>query len=184
MAVLEETCLPDKMEKEWIEERKSRNMLRRSSSLLESQELGAVVSYPGNSQSNDQMTHVDSEHLYEHMHLPPHYLVMFLPALATQEELDLRVGQTAFLVGSHKKDIARDLTEGDRLSAHERRFQNSRCIRPHVQAGDVILFDARIVHFGLANASPSVKRATIFVNYTRPWFSDVQAGGEIIVRHS
>ena len=58
------------------------------------------------------MTHVDSEHLYEHMHLPPHYLVMFLPALATQEELDFRVGQTAFLVGSHKKDIARDLTEG------------------------------------------------------------------------
>ena len=34
VAVLEETCLPDKMGKEWIEERKSRNMLRRSSSLL------------------------------------------------------------------------------------------------------------------------------------------------------
>ena len=185
IAVLEEACLPGemKMGKEWIEERKSQTMLRRSSSLLESQELGAVVSLPGNGPVEDQVLHVDSEHLYEHVHLPPHYLVMFLPALATDRELDFQVGQTAFLVGSHKNEAARGLAAGGRQPAHARRFLNDRCIRPHVKAGDAILFDARIMHFGLANSSPSVKRAALFVNYARPWFCDMQPGGEIIVRH-
>ena len=35
--------------------------------------------YPAG-QDEDQTIHVDAEHLYEHSHLPPHYLVMFLPA--------------------------------------------------------------------------------------------------------
>ena len=56
-------------------------------------------------------------------------------------------------------------------------------IRPHCKAGDAVLFDARILHFGIANASLNVHRPLLFVNYSRLWFSDFQPGGEIIVRH-
>jgi hypothetical protein len=56
-------------------------------------------------------------------------------------------------------------------------------VRPHCDAGDVILFDARVMHFGLANRSEDVLRPLLFVNYHRPWFQDCQPGAEIIVRH-
>ena len=59
VAVLEEACLPPLTpagaasgaalgtEQRWLEERKGVTMLRRSTSLLESHELGAVVALPG-----------------------------------------------------------------------------------------------------------------------------------------
>ena len=63
------------------------------------------------------------------------------------------------------------------------RWKIQNVIKPHCEAGDVILFDARILHFGIANNSADTWRPLLFVNYTRPWFSDYQPGGEIIVRH-
>ena len=56
-------------------------------------------------------------------------------------------------------------------------------VRPHLKAGDAVIFDARILHFGLANRSPWVTRAALFCNYFRPWFRAFQAGNQIIVRH-
>ena len=55
------------------------------------------------------MIHVDTEHLYEHLHLPPHYVVMFLPSLRTESELKDEVGQTAFVVGTHMSTIAKEM---------------------------------------------------------------------------
>jgi hypothetical protein len=168
---------------EFAEERKHTTMLRRSSSLLESQELGAVVALPGDGRTKDQMIHVDTEHLYEHLHLPPHYVVMFLPSLSTESELKDEVGQTAFVVGTHMSTIAKEMCFDGKVELQSKRWELESVIRPHCEAGDVVLFDARILHFGIANSSSEVWRPLLFVNYTRPWFSDFQPGGEIIVRH-
>ena len=165
------------------EERKTQTMLRRSSSLLESHAIGAVVALPGRGCTKDQTIHVDTEHVYEHVHLPPHYMVMFLPALSTTDELKEEVGQTAFVCGSHVSAVARGIAQGGKEAAQEGRWGLGSVVRPHCGAGDVVLFDARLLHFGIANGSHTVWRPLLFVNYTRPWFSDYQPGGEVIVRH-
>jgi hypothetical protein len=183
LEVLEEIVLPSSKTKDEHEERKSQTMLRRSSSLLESHELGAVVAMPGRSQTKDQNIHVDTEHLYEHVHLPPHYIVMFLPSLSTDLELAENVGQTAFVVGSHVSQSAKAVAKDGKMEAHRVRWSLESVVRPHCSSGDAVLFDARILHFGIANSSNDVWRPLLFINYTRPWFSDYQPGGEIIVRH-
>jgi ectoine hydroxylase-related dioxygenase (phytanoyl-CoA dioxygenase family) len=56
-----------------------------------------------------------------------------------------------------------------------------RIVRPHLHTGDALLFDCRILHFGLANETPSsslspeqamVKRPIVYVNYHHRWFND------------
>ena len=47
----------------------------------------------------------------------------------------------------------------------------ARLVRPHCASGDCVLFDTRCFHFGLPNASAAVRRATLYVNYTQPWFA-------------
>ena len=83
------------------------------------------------------------------------------------------------------------VTAGGVEVAHQNRYSatatqlNKRVgvVRPHCRAGDVILFDARILHFGVANQNADTMRPLLFVNYNRPWFSDYQPGAEVIVRH-
>ena len=45
-------------------------------------------------------------------------------------------------------------------------------VRPHVDAGDLVLFDCRILHFGLANRSEATWRPLLYANVTLPWFED------------
>lgn len=50
-------------------------------------------------------------------------------------------------------------------------------VRPHLQAGDALLFDCRVLHFGLGNKSNSdgnegVIRPLLYVNYHHTWFND------------
>ena len=55
-----------------------------------------------------------------------------------------------------------------------------RIIRPSLRLGDVLIFDTRILHFGLANESNKVKRhrkegvrrPMIYLNMTSAWFND------------
>ncbi len=61
-------------------DRKERTMLRRSQSVLAAEEIGSVVALPCGTQAFEQALHVDSEHLFEHCHLPPHNVALsFLP---------------------------------------------------------------------------------------------------------
>ena len=49
----------------------------------------------------------------------------------------------------------------------------TRMIRPHLQLGDALLFDCRILHFGLANMpSTATIRPILYVNYHHPSFRD------------
>ena len=46
-------------------------------------EIGTILSMPG---CEDQAVHADTPHLFEHLELPPHYVNMFLPAVAEAGE--------------------------------------------------------------------------------------------------
>jgi hypothetical protein len=119
--------------------------------------VGAIVSLPG---SADQALHADTPHLFEHHDcLPAHYINVFTPGCAA----DALVGQTALVHGSHHLSLtARYASSG----------WSDFVVRPLLQLGDVLLFDCRILHFGLANISPSIERPLLYTNVTQHWFHD------------
>jgi len=154
--------------------------------------VGAVMSLPG---CVDQTIHADTAHLYLHVpdHMPPAYFNLFIPAVQ-RDRLDgsLLVGQTAFVAGSHKLSVsAKVMCEegGQDVLQHS-------LLRPHIQAGDALIFDCRILHFGLSNRTKAMTplealssdamlagglwdrdadaacRALLYINYTQPWFVD------------
>jgi hypothetical protein len=129
----------------------------------------------------DQTIHADTPHLFPHCpsHLPPHYLNLFLPAASPPppppssssstrdtegegeeaEEAMLRLGQTAFVLDSHRLPVSAKIMAGVGLSAgmeeeeemEQKEALLQRLVRPHLLPGDALLFDCRILHFGLAN---------------------------------
>ena len=202
-----------------------RSALRRSDALLQVQPMGAVVALPSASR---QAIHPDAEHLYEHTHLPPHYAVLFLPAVAaagagsftvsagtTDDPNDPRdpndpatmatdhststigdeghskeqvwsLGQTAFLLGSPRLSRGEALLHGavsdsdgeeldgsgsmnmtsddDKILDADERLGRARgrvLLRPHCEAGDALLFDARLLHWGLPNTTDEDKRSNV-----------------------
>jgi ectoine hydroxylase-related dioxygenase (phytanoyl-CoA dioxygenase family) len=194
--------------------------------------------------------HADIYHLYEHAHLPPHYVNLFMPAVITQEQVHQNdtshssssvedlvsssssgnhksnpsmgslIGQTAFVAGSHvmsecarltldqREDTREDgasesaasrATKGPEAREASRSARIAKLIRPHLSCGDVVLFDCRILHFGLANRARTATKAggasetgvsvprgnngdeqeavqtwrpTLYANITQRWFED------------
>jgi Phytanoyl-CoA dioxygenase (PhyH) len=143
-------------------------------------QVGVVMSLPG---CTDQTIHADTAHLYVHIQLPPHYVNLFMPAVAAGSPCaEIEVGQTAFVLGSHQLRVsAHIMNEEGGQSELEKRL-----VRPHLQAGDCLLFDCRILHFGLANQHRTKKdgeeqckddqvdgwRPLLYVNYHQNFFHD------------
>jgi hypothetical protein len=195
--------------------------------------MASVVSLPG---CKDQTIHADTAHIFEHTHLPAHYLNFFMPCAPSEgrdvitaqalkpapagkmpppppprraeggaaeedeevyvdEEATLREvlsnttgttassarecyfqGQTAFVVGSHRMDVA--ATAMTHADAQE--YLEARLVRPHLTTGDALIFDCRILHFGLSNWSHLKRTPTtdqdwrmmMYVNYHQQWFLD------------
>ncbi len=155
--------------------------------------VGAVMSLPG---CADQAVHADTPHVFDHVQLPPHYVNLFVCAGNWEVEKDelsnhfvqkpppqqpqeaapnFAVGQTGFIVGTHNLETcARVLDEDGRMV----RTQLHRLVRPHLSPGDILLFDCRVLHFGLGNqssrigAGPKCWRPLLYVNYSQPWFED------------
>jgi len=111
-------------------------------------QVGCVMSLPG---CADQTIHADTPHLYVHTHLPPHYVNLFLPAAAAgSPRAACEVGQTAFVLGSHRLSTSAAVMVDE---GGQRRLEEA-LVRPHLVAGDALLFDCRALHFGLANQHP------------------------------
>ena len=139
--------------------------------------VGGIVSLPG---AADQAIHADTPHLFEAagtQPLPAHYINVFTPGCPA----DPRVGQTAFVHGSHRLDfVARyvvnhDDDNDDDASSSLEQFDPAiwqHLVRPVLNVGDVLLFDCRILHFGLANTHPSIERPLLYTNLTMHWFHD------------
>jgi hypothetical protein len=125
-------------------------------------EVGAVVTLPG---CLDQTVHADTAHVFSHVQLPPHYVNLFVPTLDSQ---DYSAGQTAFVLGSHRLETSAAMMATSE-AGEELLAQN--LVRPHLSPGDCLLFDCRVLHFGLSNSS-GVARPTLYVNYHADWFHD------------
>jgi hypothetical protein len=129
--------------------------------------VGGIVSLPG---AADQALHADTPHLFENIpNLPAHYINIF----ASCTEFQDNVGGTAFVHGSHNLDFTAKYCGDSTYSA-----DNSKVfpflVRPCLTVGDVVLFDCRILHFGLANASENTERCICYTNTWQNWFHDTK----------
>jgi hypothetical protein len=97
------------------------------------------------------------------------------------------IGHTAFVAGSQDALITeRILSPATAEDAeHAQQELESRLVRPQLAVGDALLFDCRILHFGLANefqketgpegamdALTAGWRLMLYVNYHHSWFHD------------
>lgn len=136
--------------------------------LLAASDVGAIMTVPG---CADQSIHADTPHLFvSSHHLPPHYVNLFMPALSRPGQSHPSVGQTAFALGSHRLEVSAEVM----AQAGGEESLRQRLIRPQLETGDALLFDCRILHFGLANTSeePEAVRPMLYVNFHQTWFSD------------
>ncbi|KAL7572755.1 hypothetical protein ACA910_009019 [Epithemia clementina (nom. ined.)] len=151
--------------------------------------VGAIVSLPG---SADQAVHADTPHLWEHVDdQPAHYINAFTPAISPHP----LVGQTALVHASHRllfcaqhanssssSSSSSSVSTPNIMDAQEDHDQpppstsadgwKSFVVRPYLNLGDVLLFDCRILHFGMANASSDIRRPLLYTNMTQHWFHD------------
>ena len=74
--------------------------------------------------------------------------------------------------GSHDLAACARLTdEAEPRDVLLRRVQDA-LVRPRLAAGDALIFDARVLHFGLPNRSRGAVRAVPYANFTEFWFRD------------
>lgn len=119
-----------------------------------------VVSTPG---AADQAWHSDGPHVSATQNLPCHCLNVFVPLV---DVTDLN-GPTQFRPGS--VSMTRDL-KVEMLKAMVRK--TLRPIRgPCMRAGDVLLFDYRVLHRGTANKSAAVRPVLVYT-YAKPFYRD------------
>jgi len=106
---------------------------------------------------SDQPWHADGGHLYQHEHLPPHCLNVFVPLI----DMEQAHGPTEFAAGTHV--LGRD---GEHVeSSAAARF--GLC----APAGSAVVFDYRVRHRGAANSS-AIDRPVLYLCYCQPWFHD------------
>jgi ectoine hydroxylase-related dioxygenase (phytanoyl-CoA dioxygenase family) len=86
------------------------------------------------------------------------------------------VGGTAFIHGSHNLAFTARYCggRGDGGSGGGTSKVYPYLVRPSLTVGDVVLFDCRILHFGLANTSTTVERCICYTNTWHNWFHDAK----------
>ena len=167
-------------------------------------QIGSVVSCPG---SGDQAIHADTPHLFEHTDCHPcHYCNVFTPGYritndqtenspSVQNEFvdglwtgNSTMGGTALVYDSHRLSVSAMLlseddkgNENDDDASLRRQLLQLLTLRPALDAGDVVIFDNRTLHYGIANISkgdttgkdPNAgRRPMLYLNVTQSWFHD------------
>lgn len=144
---------------------------------------GCVISLPG---CADQTIHADTSHLFVHQQLPSHYVNQFICTtngstslmkfhhtsdikneemsthLIKEDKVEgylrgFAVGSTAFVPGSHDLKLCSFIMneEGGQDTLEKL------LVRPQLSLGDALLFDCRILHFGLSNQTKEVLKEKI-----------------------
>jgi len=134
--------------------------------------IGGIVSLPG---AAEQALHADTPHLFEVQTLPAHYINAFTLGCAADDQ----VGCTAFIHGSHFIEFTtKYMAESDNSNSSNKAKAGDEVyeflVRPQLELGDVLLFDCRTLHLGLANMSDRVERPILYCNMTHAWFVDVK----------
>eukprot|EP00043_Microstomoeca_roanoka_P029854 m.23515 g.23515 ORF g.23515 m.23515 type:complete len:140 (+) comp9511_c0_seq1:128-547(+) len=107
--------------------------------------------------SDDQSWHVDGDHLFPHIQLPPHAVTVFIPL----QEVTPALGSPQFLTSTQ---IAANASESK---------DDLVCVQFPLELNDLVMFDYRIVHRGMANVHPTQYRPLLYQVYSKPWFGDV-----------
>jgi hypothetical protein len=125
-------------------------------------QLSLVVSTPG---ATAQAWHADGGHVDLHTHQPCHVLNVFVPL----QTVSMDMGPTAFRPGTHvhTRDLARLM-----LVAHCQKTLRP-LVAPTLELGDVLVFDYRVLHRGLANRQSVQHRIYLVLTVSRPWFKDI-----------
>ena len=107
--------------------------------------------------------------------LPPYSMNACVPTAPSASSIKHNgsnsTGGTAFVAGSHQSCKNDACLQNKKLS-------HNNIMRPSVVPGDVILFDSRVLHFGLANNDTSSLddkkcwNAVLCFNWTKSWFVD------------
>jgi len=163
-------------------------------------QIGSVVSCPG---SGDQAIHADTPHLFEHIDCHPcHYCNVFTPGYKVTDQTEnpfvknefvdglwtgsSTMGGTALVYDSHRLSVsAMLLSEGDDVNKNDdaslrRQLLQLLTLRPALDAGDIVIFDNRTLHYGIANTSKgdttgnsnAGRRPLLYLNVTQSWFHD------------
>lgn len=120
------------------------------------EKAGLLVSHPG---AESQRWHMDTPHLFTvGTHLPPHSLSVFVPLVdMVADTPEQRTnGPTEFHLGTH---IKANLVAPQRHAI-------ATC-----RAGDLVLYDIRIMHRGGPNLGEA-ERPVVYLTFSRVWYRD------------
>jgi len=123
--------------------------------------VSLLFSVPG---SQGQAWHADGAHVNVHKHEPCHCMNVFIPLADISKEM----GPTQFRPGSHI--LTRNLAP--LMLAAKARGTLRELEAPLSNVGDVLIFDYRVLHRGLANTSLST-RPILVASVAKKWFKDV-----------
>lgn len=123
--------------------------------------LSLVVSTPG---SPSQSWHADGGHVNLQEHLPCHVFNVFCPL----HDMTASMGPTEIRPGTHYH--TRNLAPMMLAAACRKTLQNP--VAPVLSAADVLIFDYRVLHRGLANSSTR-NRSFLVLTVAKPWFKDI-----------
>jgi hypothetical protein len=123
--------------------------------------LSLVISTPG---SSEQGWHADGGHVNLQKHLPCHVLNVFVPL----HDLTLEMGPTELRPGTHYHTR----NQAPMMLAAKCRKTLRQPVVPMLAIQDVLIFDYRILHRGLANNS-SQNRSFLVLTVAKPWFKDI-----------
>lgn len=121
-----------------------------------------VVSTPG---ATTQGWHADGGHVSLEEHKPCHCFNVFIPLC---DMPSLEWGPTELRPGSHY--YTRNLAP--MLLAARCRKELRPTVAPLLNQGDVLIFDYRILHRGLANLTKEHNRAVLVLTVSEKWFDD------------
>lgn len=131
---------------------------------------GVVHSFPRESENDPipeaQLWHRDGPSLFTTAHHDTHCFNVFIPLIDVTTEN----GTTEFIPGTHDDDCFEELVgEVIQLSQEDPSAQHPLAIRAHVTAGTAVIFDVRVLHRGLSNASMT-ERPMLYFTIARDWF--------------
>ena len=131
---------------------------------------GVVHSFPRESESDPipdaQLWHRDGPSLFTTAHHDTHCFNVFIPLV----DVNTMNGTTEFIPGTHDDDCFEEMV-GDviQLSQEDPLAQHKFAIRADVAAGAALVFDVRVLHRGLSNASMQ-ERPMLYFTLAREWF--------------
>jgi hypothetical protein len=125
-------------------------------------------SHPDNPVPDAQLWHRDGPSVFTNQHHVSHCINVFVPLI----NVSTANGTTEFVPGTHDdrlfEQVAGDVVE---TAEQDPAKQHKLAVRADVKAGTAIVFDTRVLHRGLANASMQ-ERPVLYFTMAREWFTE------------